>query len=59
AATGTEAAVDQRYALPYDFRPIELKLEGTYWTMVAFLEQLRQFPKMIAVNDVSFSPKGG
>ncbi len=59
AATGTDAAVNQRNALPYDFRPIELKLEGTYWTMVAFLEQLRQFPKMIAVNDVSFSPKGG
>jgi Tfp pilus assembly protein PilO len=51
-----DEAADQASSLPYDFRPIELQLEGTYWTMVAFLEQLRQFPKMIAVSDVSFSP---
>ncbi len=42
--------------LPYDFVPIELRLEGTYWTAIDFLSELQQFPKMIAVNDISFSP---
>jgi len=42
--------------LPYDYVPIELKLEGTYWTVIDFLEELQQFPKMIAVNDVGFYP---
>jgi Tfp pilus assembly protein PilO len=42
--------------LPYDFVPIELRLQGTYWTVISFLSQLQQFPKMIAVNDISFSP---
>jgi Tfp pilus assembly protein PilO len=51
------APAEQTPTMPYDFRPIELRMEGTYWTMVGFLEQLRQFPKMIAVNDVSFSPR--
>lgn len=43
-------------ALPYDFVPIELRLEGTYWTGIDFLAKLQKFPKMIAVNDISFSP---
>jgi Tfp pilus assembly protein PilO len=43
-------------ALPYDFVPIELRVQGTYWTVTAFLDQLQRFPKMIAVNDISFSP---
>jgi Tfp pilus assembly protein PilO len=43
-------------ALPYDFVPIELQLEGTYWTAIDFLSELQRFPKMIAVNDISFSP---
>jgi Tfp pilus assembly protein PilO len=42
--------------LPYDFVPIELKVQGTYWTVISFLSDLQQFPKMIAVNDISFSP---
>lgn len=42
--------------LPYDFVPIELRVEGTYWTAIDFLSELQQFPKMIAVNDISFSP---
>ncbi|KPK78309.1 MAG: hypothetical protein AMS25_16150 [Gemmatimonas sp. SM23_52] len=45
--------------MPYDFVPIELKLQGTYWTVIDFLAALQQFPKMIAVNDISFSPKSG
>ncbi len=42
--------------MPYDFIPIELRLEGTYWTVIDFLAELQKFPKMIAVNDVAFSP---
>jgi len=42
--------------LPYDFVPIELRLQGTYWTVINFLSELQRFPKMIAVNDISFSP---
>ncbi|UCC68111.1 MAG: type 4a pilus biogenesis protein PilO [Armatimonadota bacterium] len=46
----------QPVAFPYDFVPIELRLEGTYWTAISFLAELQKFPKMIAVNDISFSP---
>jgi Tfp pilus assembly protein PilO len=51
-----DAAAPEPAALPYDFVPIELRLEGTYWTAIDFLVELQKFPKMIAVNDVSFSP---
>jgi len=54
-AGGTEAA-SAPPELPYDFVPIELRVQGTYWTVIAFLDQLQRFPKMIAVNDISFSP---
>jgi Tfp pilus assembly protein PilO len=43
--------------LPYRFIPIEVKTEGTYWTAVDFLRELQRFPKMIAVNNVTFAPK--
>ena len=43
--------------LPYDFVPIEMKVEGTYWTALQFLQQLERFPKMIAVDSVGFSPQ--
>ena len=49
-------AAPEPVALPYDFVPIELRLEGTYWTAIDFLVELQKFPKMIAVNDVSFVP---
>jgi Tfp pilus assembly protein PilO len=45
--------------LPYRFIPIEVKTEGTYWTAVDFLRELQRFPKMIAVNNVAFTPKLG
>ncbi|MBN1459146.1 MAG: type 4a pilus biogenesis protein PilO [Armatimonadetes bacterium] len=45
--------------MPYDFVPIEIKLHGTYWTVIGFLEELQKFPKMIAVNDISFAPDQG
>jgi len=51
-----EAAAPQAAPLPYDFVPIELRLEGTYWTAIDFLAELQEFPKMIAVNDISFNP---
>lgn len=51
-----EAAAPEPARLPYDFVPIELRLEGTYWTAIDFLVELQKFPKMIAVNDISFSP---
>jgi Tfp pilus assembly protein PilO len=46
-------------SMPYDFVPIEIRLQGTYWTVIGFLEELQRFPKMIAVNDISFSPNQG
>ena len=36
--------------------PIEVRLRGRYTTAIAFLEQLRHFPKLIAVNDLGFQP---
>jgi Tfp pilus assembly protein PilO len=51
-----EAAPPQ---MPYDFVPIELRVQGTYWTVIDFLAELKEFPKMIAVNDISFSPTQG
>jgi Tfp pilus assembly protein PilO len=44
---------------PYERMSIEMQLQGRYWTMVSFLDQLDRFPKMIAVNDISLSPSGG
>ncbi len=41
---------------PYDEIEIELGLRGTYWTALEFLERLRAFPKMIAVNEISMKP---
>lgn len=50
------AEAAQAPVFPYDFVPIELRLDGTYWTAIDFLSELQKFPKMIAVNDISFSP---
>jgi Tfp pilus assembly protein PilO len=47
----------EKSKLPYDYSTIELRIEGTYTTILAFLKELQQFPKMIAVNDIAFSPK--
>lgn len=55
-ATSAQEAEKKAPKLPYDFVPIELRLQGTYWTVISFLSQLQRFPKMIAVNDISFSP---
>jgi Tfp pilus assembly protein PilO len=55
-ATSGEETEKLEPKLPYDFVPIELRLQGTYWTVISFLTELQQFPKMIAVNDISFTP---
>ncbi len=51
-----QPSADAPPVMPYDFIPIELRLEGTYWTVIDFLAELQKFPKMIAVNDIAFSP---
>jgi Tfp pilus assembly protein PilO len=43
--------------LPYDQVPIEVKVQGSYWTVIDFLAELQRFPKMIAANDIDFSPE--
>jgi len=55
-AAGRSAA---QTSTPYDQIPIELRLQGSYWTVIDFLSELQRFPKMIAVNDVGFDPTGG
>lgn len=54
-----EGAAPAPPPMPYDFVPIELRVQGTYWTVIDFLDELQRFPKMIAVNDISFSPNQG
>jgi Tfp pilus assembly protein PilO len=54
-----QAQKKQVGSCPYERMPIEMQLQGRYWTMVSFLDHLDRFPKMIAVNDISFSPSGG
>jgi Tfp pilus assembly protein PilO len=58
-APGDSTAEQEAPELPYDFVPIELRVQGTYWTVINFLSELQRFPKMIAVNDISFSPIQG
>jgi Tfp pilus assembly protein PilO len=52
-------AKDAKSRIPYDYSSIEVKVDGTYSTILAFLSELQKFPKMIAANDISFSPKNG
>jgi Tfp pilus assembly protein PilO len=53
---GNKAKAAEKPKLPYDSVGIEVKLQGTYWSVVNFLEQLRRFPKLIAVNDMDVRP---
>jgi len=57
AAKPGEATPTPEPALPYDYSSIDLKVDGTYSTIIGFLQELQQFPKMIAVNDIGFAPK--
>lgn len=52
-----QQTADAKSRIPYDYSPIELKVEGTYSTILSFLSELQRFPKMIAANDISFAPK--
>ena len=52
-------ATDVKSKIPYDYSSIELKVDGTYSTILAFLSELQKFPKMIAANDISFAPTNG
>jgi len=56
AAKGADSKTKEP-KLPYDFSAIEFKINGTYWSTVSFLTALQRFPKMIAVNNVSFQPQ--
>ena len=56
-ANPASAKEEEGSKVPYDYSSIELKVEGTYTTILDFLKELRKFPKMIAVNDVNFAPK--
>ena len=53
---GTEQTKKAEPKLPYDSVGIEVKLQGTYWSLVNFLERLRKFPKLIAINDMDVRP---
>lgn len=52
-----KAKEKEKSKLPYDYSSIELKVEGDYTTVLDFLKELQSFRKMIAVNDIAFSPK--
>jgi Tfp pilus assembly protein PilO len=54
-----ENGKDAKSKIPYDYSPIELKVEGNYRTILEFLQALQRFPKMIAVNDIDFMPRTG
>ena len=58
-APASENGKKQALSTAYERKPIEMQLQGRYWTLVSFLDRLDQFPKMIAVNDISMSPCGG
>ncbi len=55
ASAGDKDKKAKKPELPYDFVPIEMKIEGTYWSALQFLDKLQRFPKMIAVDTVGFS----
>ena len=54
ASSGSDA---DKPKLPYGRADIEVKIQGTYWTIIDFLNELQEFPKMIAVNDIAFTPE--
>lgn len=58
-AAPEQAEQEQKDQAPYDYTSIEFKIEGAYPSLVAFLKELQAFPKMIAVNDISFRPAQG
>ncbi len=59
AGSGKGDQAEEEPKLPYDKSDIELKIKGTYWSVVSFLDELQKFPKLISVNDLAFSPERG
>jgi len=57
AKAGSGTADEEKPKLPYDHVDIEVKVQGSYWTVIDFLAKLQRFPKMIAVNDIAFTPE--
>jgi Tfp pilus assembly protein PilO len=53
---GKNAKAKAKEALPYGELPIEVRVRGRYSAAINFLDELRRFPKMIAVNDLEFQP---
>lgn len=51
-----ESPAVEEPSVPYDSVDIDVELEGTYWTIIKFLEHLQKFPKMIAVNEMVLRP---
>lgn len=50
ASNGAGAPASER---PYETLMIEMGMQGQYWDLLRFLDELGQFPKMIAVNEIS------
>ena len=56
---GVQPQTAQSVEEAYDRLPIEISLTGGYWDTAQFLSDLATFPKMIAVNDMQFTPTSG
>jgi len=56
-ASASSSGAKKTPKLPYDRMDIEVKVRGSYWTVLNFLDELQKFPKMIAVNDIAFTPE--
>jgi len=41
----------------YDRLPIEVSMNGNFWSTVGFLREMARFPKLVAVREVSMSPE--
>jgi len=55
-AEGEKKASQPKKPEPYDKLDIDLEINGKYWDVVRFLEEITYFPKIITVNDVQISP---
>lgn len=42
---------------PYEKLDIDIELDGKYWNVVRFLEEITYFPKIITVNGIQITPE--
>jgi Tfp pilus assembly protein PilO len=56
APAATSTSNSQEAVSPYDEVDIELGFNGTYLSTLEFLQRLRAFPKMVAVNEIALKP---